>query len=249
MPDKRKHRGPHPHDADLFRQRHWPALQAATADLSWLLTRDYSLVAANKLVGDRYGLRQRQRLAVQRSACSDQALAQRQSRQVGKQDLADATLHVDGLNLLMTVESALSGAVIIAGRDACYRDMASVHGTFRIVQETLPALTLVGEFLKAARVAVVHWWLDSPVSNSGRLAGQMRQLAADRGWNWQVQLVTDPDAVLQESRQQESQQLTVSSDSVVLDGCGRWANVGRWIIDSCLPQAAVVPMTGPGQGV
>ena len=45
------------------------------ADFSWLLTRGYAEKGALKLVGDRFSLTERQRLAVMRSACSDQHLS------------------------------------------------------------------------------------------------------------------------------------------------------------------------------
>lgn len=62
MPDRCKHRGPHPADRDLFAPPQHAALAQAVADLSWLLGRGYGEVAAIDLVGDRYGLRARQRL-------------------------------------------------------------------------------------------------------------------------------------------------------------------------------------------
>ena len=64
MPDKRQHRGPHPHDTILFAPDAHPVLRQAAADLSWLFGRGYASVSAVKLVGDRYALNQRQRMAV-----------------------------------------------------------------------------------------------------------------------------------------------------------------------------------------
>ena len=75
VPDQRKHRGPHPEDGPLFAPANWPDLRCAVSHLSWLLTRAYAWESALKLVGDRFRLNARQRLAVQRSACSDQSLA------------------------------------------------------------------------------------------------------------------------------------------------------------------------------
>ena len=73
MPDKRTHRGAHPQDDRLFAPDQYSALQSATSDLSWLLTREYASPSALKIVGDRYALDARQRLAVMRCACSDEA--------------------------------------------------------------------------------------------------------------------------------------------------------------------------------
>ena len=61
-PDTRQHRGAHPADKQLFSDRYLPELRDSTADLSWLLSRGYSLKSSAKLVGDRHNLKERQRL-------------------------------------------------------------------------------------------------------------------------------------------------------------------------------------------
>ena len=186
MPDTRRHRGPHPEDKRLFAREHWPLLRSAVADLNWLLTRGYAEPSALKLVGDRHWLDRRQRIAVMRCACSDQALESRRSRELDLRDLAGRRLLLDGYNVLTTVEAALAGGVILVGRDGCYRDMASVHGTYRKVDETLPALEHIGRLLDQSAVANCLWYLDSPVSNSGRLKTVMLEFALEREWPWQV---------------------------------------------------------------
>ena len=65
MPDSRRHRGPHPEDAILFRQaEHLRKLSLAAGDLAWLLGRHYAPESALTLVGNRYQLHQRQRRAL-----------------------------------------------------------------------------------------------------------------------------------------------------------------------------------------
>ena len=80
MPDSRTHRGPDPRDAEAFGAAAWPALREAVHELSWLLGRGYAIVSALKLVGDRWSLTERQRMAVRRAACSDEARARRLAR-------------------------------------------------------------------------------------------------------------------------------------------------------------------------
>src|SRR5690606_13861789 len=167
-------------------------LRAAVGDFSWLLARGYAEVSALKLVGDHFLLTQRQRTAVMRAACSDEALARRHAHQVGREARCGRPLLLDGYNVLPTVEAALAGGFVPMARDGCYRDMASMHGTFRAVEETRPALALVGEFLADCGATPCVWYLDSPVSNSGRLRGAMTALARERGWNWRVELVPSP---------------------------------------------------------
>ena len=90
-----------------------PALQSATADLCWLLSRGYPQVAAVKLVGDRFALKQRQRLAVARSSCSDEQRSMRLSKQLDASSLRHRAVVIDGFNLLTTIEAALAGGYII----------------------------------------------------------------------------------------------------------------------------------------
>lgn len=238
MPDKRAHRGPHPEDGRLFAPDVWPRLRDATGDLSWLLTRAYSSVSALKLVGDRYELDQRQRIAVMRSACSDEALRHRAGTRVKLAALAGQVLLLDGYNVLTTVEAALAGGVILHARDECFRDMASVHGTWRKVHETQPAAELLGRFLHDLGVREAIWYLDSPVSNSGRLKTLLREIAATNHWPWQIELVPNPDRVLC-----KAEELIATADSNILDHCRRWVNLAREGVERFVRQAKTLQMS------
>jgi len=238
MPDKRTHRGPHPADAKLFAPAAVANLAAALADFSLLLTKGYAEKSTLKLVGDKFSLTQRQRLAIMRSACSDQQLVSRQQRCVLIKNLAAQPVTIDGYNVLITVEAAMSGAVVFKGRDGCFRDLASVHGTYRKVTETIPAVQLIGGFLKEINVIRVLWLLDSPVSNSGRLKTLIAELARKSEWNWEIQLLASPDSELIKTTD-----VVVSSDSVVLNGCKRWVNLARAIIEEKLPNAHLVDLS------
>jgi hypothetical protein len=229
MPDKRTHRGPHPADAKLFAPAAIANLKSALADFSLLLTKGYSERSALKLVCDRFSLTERQRLAIMRSACSDQQLMSRKQRQVKLTDLAGKPIAIDGYNVLITVEAAMSGAVIFKSRDGCLRDLASIHGTYRKVTETIPAVQLIGKFLKEHNVDNCLWLLDSPVSNSGRLKTLIGELAQKNNWNWEIKLLISPDAELA-----KTDMVVASSDSAVLDRCKSWVNLARAIIEKKL---------------
>ena len=62
---------------------------------------------ALKLVGDKFALTERQRLAVSRAACSDQSKTHRASTRVAIGDLKGQLIVIDGFNLLITIEAAL----------------------------------------------------------------------------------------------------------------------------------------------
>jgi hypothetical protein len=238
MPDKRSHRGPHPQDEKQFSSAAAADLRSAIADFSLLLTKGYAEKSSLKLVGDRLSLTERQRLAVMRNACSDQQLASRKQREIQIAELAGKPIAIDGYNVLITIEAAISGACVFKGRDGCLRDLASIHGTYRKVTETIPAVQMIGEFLKEVRVVECLWLLDSPVSNSGRLKTLIRELAEKNGWKWEIRLSISPDAELS-----KTDPTVVSSDSVILDRCKSWVNLAGAIIERKLPQVSLIDLS------
>jgi hypothetical protein len=117
------------------------------------------------------------------------------------------------------------------------RDLASVHGSYRSVQETDRAIALLGETLAALGPASVDWLLDKPISNSGRLAAKLRDLAALHGWPWHVELCFNPDSAIVASAK-----IAVTSDAIVLDGSARWFDLKSYLIEQHLPAAWLVDL-------
>lgn len=132
----------------------------------------------------------------------------------------------------------MSGGCIFAGRDGCFRDLASLHGTYRKVEETIPAVKLINEFLKQAKVSKSLWLLDKPVSNSGRLKTLINKLAEENSWNCEIKLSISPDYELIETNL-----IVASSDGVVLDGCKSWVNLARVIIEQKLPESRIIDLS------
>jgi hypothetical protein len=193
--------------------------------------------SALKIVGDRYALNARQRMAVMRGACPDAAMESRMQRMRPRAWAGGKTVRIDGYNVLTTIEVALGGGVVLASRDMTYRDIASMHGSYRRVEETLPALELIGSMLADSQIGCAAWYFDQPVSNSGRLKTMMAELAEAKGWNWDIQIVPNPDVVLAKSRD-----AIASADSVILDACGKWINLAWEVVMEKVPQAWVVSL-------
>jgi hypothetical protein len=239
MPDSRTHRGPHPLDFEIFAPVQIPVLQRATLDYSWLLERDYASKSSLELVGNRFQLHERGRLAVMRGACPDSAREERRRKALEADAVRGQTLHLDGYNVLMIVEAALGGSVILKCRDGCLRDMASMHGNFRRVEETAPAIGIIGEFLARLELEEVVWWLDAPVSNSGRLAALIRDLAMQNGWHWRVEMVPDADFAMKRLENA----VVASADSAILDAAGAWFNLGAAIVARDIKLAWLVDLS------
>ncbi|MCP3963072.1 MAG: DUF434 domain-containing protein [bacterium] len=237
MPDRRRRRGAHPKDRQCFAPEALETLRRATGDLCWLRSRGYPDKASLKLVGDRYALRLRQRKALQHCAVDDDAIRRRRAGQVEPETVRGEVLLIDGYNVLLTVEAALGGGVVLAARDGVYRDMAAMTSHFRRVDQTRPALELIGARLDALGCHRALWYLDRPISNSGRLKATMLEVADEHGWSWTVELVPNPDKVLE-----VADEIVATADGGILDKGPRWLNLARMIVEESVPSAWVVDL-------
>lgn len=242
MPDRRRHRGAHPRDRELFGEGALPALRAAAQDLAWLSSRGYAPDASLALVGNRYQLMARQRTAVARACCSDAAALRRESRRVLPSDVEGQSVRVDGFNACIAVEVAISGGVILLGRDRACRDLASVHGTYRRVSETPRALALLASGLDALQPGLVTWYFDRPVSNSGTLAGMLRRLLSERSWPWEVELADHVDREVSARGH-----IAVSADSAIIEAAERWFDLAGHVIEHAVSSAWIVDLWPPDQ--
>jgi hypothetical protein len=195
------------------------------------------MTSSLKLVGDRYGLRERQRLAVSRCACSDEDQQRRFAHRIPVEQLKDHQLIIDGFNLIITIEAALSGGPLLVGVDDCIRDLSSVHGSYRSVEETDRAILMIGNALDGLAPASVHWLLDQPVSNSGRLAAKITDLAARANWPWTVEVVFNPDTAII-----ASPAVAITSDSVILNSVNSWTDFKTHLVERDVPDAWTVDL-------
>ena len=230
-----------------------PALRTAVAELGWLRARGYAEHASIKLVGDRHELRARQRTAVVRGTCTDGELDTRAARRVGLDALAGRSVALDGFNVLIAVEVAFAGGVLLRGRDGVLRDLASVHGSYRRTAHTLAACEAVGELLVGAGAGAVLWLFDRPVSNSGRLKLALAELARARAWSWEIELDYDPDRRLAElscadgpEPAQAARVVVASADAWILDHSHAHIDLAAQVIAQRCPGAWIVDLAEPG---
>ena len=221
-----RHRNAHPDDQIIFRGQQVLCMQKANYELCWLFNHGYARHSAIKFVGDHHQLKQRQRVAIGRASCSDNSKNIRNSKCLKLTDIKNKHLIIDGFNLIITLEVATAGAVLLRCRDGCIRDLASVHGTYRQVKETESVIEMIGATLAVFEPASVQWLLDKPVSNSGRLAQIVRSTAKTHGWNWQVDLHDNPDRVISASNK-----IAITSDSVILDSVEHWMNLTAYLLE------------------
>ncbi|MCF8361597.1 MAG: DUF434 domain-containing protein [Prolixibacteraceae bacterium] len=230
-----RNRGKESNDNRLFGSQWLPALKSAADDHGFLLTRGYGSKSALELVGNRYGLNKRQREAVLRISASEDEIIERQHKACALHELQQQTLAIDAFNLLIILESALSGACIFKGRDGAYRDIQSVHGSYKRVMQTGEAIKLAGESMNELQISKAIWYFDAPVSNSGRLKTFLMNIAGEEDYNWDAQLLNAPDKALA-----KSEFPVATSDGWIMDRCTHWVNLAGYIIEQKMKNVNLV---------
>lgn len=222
-----KNRGKNTGDDLLFgSEKQTGKLKMAVQDMHYLLSRGYAERASSELTGNRYRLKARQIQAVRAASASEIQIRNRADKALQISALQDATVHLDGFNIIIVLESLLSGAYIFRGADGCLRDLSSVHGTYRKVNQTLRSIELVAAFFQKSGARKLIWIFDKPVSNSGRIRQMVLDFARENHLNWEAELEFNPDRFLAEHAE-----IAVSSDGWILDHCRNWFNLAGYLME------------------
>ena len=230
-----RNRGKQSNDDKLFAPKWQPIFKNAVDDFCFLLSRGYSENSIGQLVGNRYKLNARQRIAIHRISASAAQIQARKEKEVLPIALKGQTVEIDGFNILILLESALSGGYILEARDGSMKDISSIHGSYKRVIKTEESIFIIGDTLQTLGIAKAKWYLDQPVSNSGRLKTFLLEIAAKRQFNWEVELVYNPDKQLG-----ESQNIVITSDGWILDNARQWFNLGASIIKKQLAASNLI---------
>lgn len=217
-------RGYVPTDEKEFKNQNLYKLYKASEDLLYLLNRGYKIKGASTFIGNHYLLSERQRLALVRGVSKYDDIIKRKSKEITNLSNIEV-VHIDGFNTIITLEVALSNSLIIKCMDETIRDLAGLRGTYSIIDKTEVAIKLIGEFLLEHKIKKAIFYLDRPVSNSGRLKMKILEMFEGSELQIEVENIDNVDSILQ------SKENVVSSDAIILDNCNSWINLNRNIIE------------------
>lgn len=227
-------RGFDENDKRWFSSNELIRLTKAKEEIEWLINRDYKIDPVVTFVGDRYQFSIRQRDALKRAVCTEEKNIARQSKKLSLDKIKEGLINIDGFNLIIAIEVALSGGTLVIGSDGNMRDLAGLRGTYKIIDKTEEALKLIGDFFNKYNAQKIRFYLDSPVSNSGNLKYKILEYAKIWGIETEVELVKNADVVL------EKLDRVVSSDAVIVDKCMSYFNVTRGIIEEYIKDCNIV---------
>ncbi len=187
-------------------------LKEAATDYRFLLDKSYPQKATIKLVGDRYQLSSYERSVLYRGVSDRRSALLRRSKI--RKDPGTGPLHIDTYNILFTIGNYLSGRPVYLSDDGVLRDTGELRGRFGNKKIFERSLGLLEDFMTGHRNLEYHFFLDAPVSNSGRLAFRINTFMSANGINGTAMTVNSPDHELV----QAGSGVVCTSDSVIMTG-------------------------------
>lgn len=230
-------RGFVPTDVRDFQGASLCLLQKAQADVAYLLDRGYDVERATAFVGDRFQFSSRQRMALIRATSSHHDVMLRQEK-LFSGPLQGKTLWIDGFNTIIPLEAALSGSTVLLCMDGSVRDLCGLHGSYRLIDKTDSAISLLLDALACLQPDRSVLVLDAPVSNSGRLSQRLVARAQERNLPLEPLLVPNADALLWDK------DCVATGDAIILNRCRGWVNLCRTIIETALPDFTFTDLSG-----
>ncbi|MBQ2803978.1 MAG: DUF434 domain-containing protein [Lachnospiraceae bacterium] len=240
-------RGYAPSDEKEFKKEGLNKLYEAGRDLYYLLNRGYYMKGASVFVGNHYMLSERQRLALVRGISTKEHILLRKEKEIkastrnslekdcGQEKILQTglkgkTVHIDGFNTIITLEVAFSGSTLLKCKDGTIRDLAGLRGTYRLIDKTDMAISSIGEILEEEQVKKAIFYLDAPVSNSGRLKERVRELLEPFAFEVEFEVINDVDRIL------HTKECVISGDAIILDHCESWFNLVRTVMENKMPE-------------
>ena len=119
-------------------------LHKAHEEIKWLLDRDYKMESVITFVCNKYLFTLRQRDALKRATSTSEKVVYRKNKILSIDKIKEGPIYIDGFNLIITIEVALSKGTLIFCDDDNIRDIAGLRGTYKIIDKTDIALDIIG---------------------------------------------------------------------------------------------------------
>lgn len=220
-------RGYVPEDEKQFTGTQLELLIKAAREVQFLLDGGYEIKPTTTFIGNHYMFSERQRLALARMVSPMERITERKSKELLQKEekKLPKTVHIDGFNTIITLEVALSGSPVLYCGDGTIRDLAGLRGTYRIIDQTKEAIMRILQQLDVLKIENACFYLDAPVSNSGRLSSLIMECADKYNVSVKTQVINDVDRVLEQLAG------VISGDAIILNNCVSWLNIMPLIIE------------------
>ncbi|KPK87651.1 MAG: hypothetical protein AMS27_01975 [Bacteroides sp. SM23_62_1] len=186
-------------------------LKQAVKDFSYLIENQYPRKTILKIISDRYLLNKTQRVLLGRGIFKKDEVEQRVRKRT--ESIRDKLVYIDTYNVLFILSNYLLGRIVFIGNDGFIRDAGEVYGKLHREKVFLEAIGYLLDYLGYTIPAQTIFLIDSPVSFSGELAIELKNLLIEKKVSGDARTIHNPDAEMIKI----SEGIVATSDSEILD--------------------------------
>ncbi len=129
-----------------------------------------------EIVGKRYALRKMEVVALSKLVRPPEESLRNSLKVVPVTCASGRDLGIDGFNVLITLEAALSGQPVYSCSDGIVRDLTLAYSSYKPTEKFDEAVELIRDELRELNPSRAVIYLDSPISKSGKLASRLREM-------------------------------------------------------------------------
>ena len=193
-------------------------------DLKFVISRGYKRPSALKFVGDKYGLNKIERHILFRSVYPPEIIKAPLKKLIPIEKIEGKILGIDGFNLIITLEAIIKGNLIIICEDGLIRDISAVFEKFKATETTYKSLNLIFNLLKSHKPSEVIFLLDSPISNSGKLAEVIKNFYTKYNLKGEAKTSKNVDTEILKN------EIVASSDNIIIDKAEKVVDIPHFFI-------------------
>ncbi len=208
-------------------------LRLAAEEVAWLTGRGYALEAVGNLVAAHHGLSDDHRAALARGTCSEPQYRRRAARELEAEDVARRPLAIDAIDVIATVEAALSGRPVLQTLDGTVRAFGVDRAAYAPGGSVEDAIDRVLAASKELRPSLLKFIVDERAPGAEELKGKLDARA--RAQKAKAEIATAPDA----SKALRKEKQIVTGDADTLDACAAWFNLVGRVVEA-IPSAKII---------
>ncbi len=182
-------------------------------DYVYLLERSYPAKTVLSLVATRYSLSAAERSMLYRGVSpSAEAKKRKAKKTTSEKSSNNATIHVDTLNVLLTIHTYLAGKPVFISSDGFLRDASEAHGN-KDLPHLERSVTLLISFLDKKETGKCIFYLDEKADNSPAVKNSLEPFLSSAGYNSEIITNNMTDRMIEQARDG----VIATSDSTIID--------------------------------
>lgn len=212
-------------------------LSSPARDIRYLLEKGYPKTSSIRFVGDHYRLEKSERHILTRVIVPPGTAVARNKKRLTYKEVSGKKILADGYNVLIAIESMLTGHTLWLCDDGFVRDTRGVFKSHNNTAITTEAVKQMCSILSKCNVPFVKVLLDSQMSQSGELAALIREELALLSLQSEVSTSAHADFDLKHA---DPEYVVATADGAIIDAVEKLIDLPASVLEEKGSRAEII---------